>query len=103
MIERLSRTVPLVQSIDSIDSQEPEPASMPRPLSLAMPLLIVTLVLASTVRVIRVASANFPLGDGGLFYLMVGDLQRSHFVLPAVVNYDGKHLPFSYPPFGFYA
>jgi len=47
-------------------------------------------------------NAGFPIGDGGLFYLMVKALQQNHYRLPEFVQYNGLDIPFAYPPFGFY-
>lgn len=64
--------------------------------------LIGVLVLACVVRIVPVLNADFPLGDGGLFYLMVKVLQHAHYALPPTVQYNGRNLPFTYPPLGFY-
>jgi hypothetical protein len=54
------------------------------------------------VRALPVATADFPLNDGGLFYAMTRDLQDSAFVLPAYASYNGLDIPFAYPPLAFY-
>ena len=48
------------------------------------------------------ASSSFPLHDGGLFYVMVGDLIDNGFRLPAITSYNGASIPFLYPPLGLY-
>ena len=46
--------------------------------------------------------AAFPLNDGGMFLDMIGDLQSNNFQLPLTTSYNASHIPFVYPPFGFY-
>src|SRR6476646_7968617 len=56
------------------------------------------------IRLAHVAAGNdFPLHDGGMFYVMVEDLQKSNYSLPAHTSYNGGQIPFAYPPLGFYA
>jgi hypothetical protein len=55
--------------------------------------------------VIRLAptlSPDFPLNDGGLFYIMIQDLQKNHYTLPAFTTYNMANIPFAYPPLAFY-
>lgn len=54
------------------------------------------------VRVVSVSKADFPLGDGGLFYVMVRDLARHGWMLPTTTSYNGQGIPFAYPPLAFY-
>lgn len=67
---------------------------------------VTTLALAAVVgiylRFRLVAPADFPVNDGGLFYLMTQELRASHYALPAFTSYNGAGIPFAYPPFGFY-
>jgi hypothetical protein len=49
------------------------------------------------------ASSSFPLHDGGLFYVMIGDLIRNGFQLPITSSYNAASIPFLYPPLGLYA
>ena len=60
------------------------------------------IALGCLVRARPVLLADFPLNDGGLFYLMTEELQRAHFRLPDFTSYNAAHIPFAYPPFGFY-
>ena len=53
-------------------------------------------------RLFFVLSADFPLNDGGMFYAMVRDLQRSHYVLPEYTSYNSAAIPFAYPPLALY-
>lgn len=67
---------------------------------------LVTLLLAGAVgllaRLPYVLQADFPLHDGGLFYVMVRDLQQAHYRLPVFTSYNGLDIPYAYPPLGFY-
>ncbi len=64
--------------------------------------LAVTMALGLYLRFFVVIPADFPLNDGGLFYLMTQELQRAHYVLPAFTSYNSAHIPFAYPPLAFY-
>jgi hypothetical protein len=64
--------------------------------------LLAALLLGALVRGWHVWGADFPLNDGGLFYVMVRDIQRAHYHLPAFTSYNGAHIPFGYSPLGFY-
>src|SRR5712691_11167098 len=59
-------------------------------------------LLGTAVRLARVLTTDFPLNDGGLFMVLVRDLQRAHYLLPATTSYNGGAIPFAYPPAGFY-
>ncbi|MFL7870454.1 MAG: hypothetical protein AB8I58_16620 [Anaerolineales bacterium] len=65
--------------------------------------LWLALVLGGIVRFAPVAMAGFPVNDGGMFYVMVEELQANHFLLPAFTQYNLAAIPFAYPPFGLYA
>jgi len=54
------------------------------------------------VRAYAVLSTDFPANDGGLFYRMVLDLERTWPALPEVATYNGLNAPFAYPPLAFY-
>lgn len=54
------------------------------------------------VRAIHVLPTDFPLNDGGLFYLMVQELQRSHYRLPYFSSYNSAGIPYAYSPLAFY-
>jgi hypothetical protein len=57
--------------------------------------------LGAYLRLWRPATADFPLNDGGLFYLMARELAANGFALPAFTSYNGA-IPFAYPPLGLY-
>ena len=65
--------------------------------AISLPMIVGVLVRAAPV-----VSSPFPLNDGGMFYVMVRDLQHAGFVLPQSSTYNGLHIPFAYPPLGFY-
>lgn len=63
--------------------------------------LLVT-ILGAFPRLFFALSSKFPLNDGGLFYVMIRDLQSAGYRLPAYTSYNGGQIPFVYPPLGFY-
>jgi len=65
--------------------------------------LWLALLLGGIVRFAPVAMAGFPVNDGGMFYVMVEELQTNHFLLPAFTQYNLADIPYAYPPFGLYA
>lgn len=64
---------------------------------------LAAILLGCIVRAWHVLPADFPLNDGGLFYQMTEELQREHYRLPSYTAYNAMHIPFAYPPLGFYA
>ncbi|MDI3341947.1 MAG: hypothetical protein QJR03_15595 [Sphaerobacter sp.] len=73
------------------------------PAEAASPLLLAAAVLLGlVVRSALVARVSFPINDGGLFFVMIEELRRAHFVLPAFTSYNGDTIPYAYPPLGFY-
>ena len=60
------------------------------------------LVVVFAVRLVPVLVASFPLGDGGLFAAMAGDIRRANFDLPLVSSFNDAQIPFVYPPLGLY-
>lgn len=64
--------------------------------------LLMAIVFGVWFRLFPPLNASFPIGDGGLFYIMVKTLQQNHYHLPMYVQYNGLNIPFAYPPFGFY-
>jgi hypothetical protein len=47
-------------------------------------------------------TAEFPLGDGGLFAVMVLDLRDNGFVPPELTTFNAGDIPWMYPPLGLY-
>jgi len=64
--------------------------------------LLAIFALGLWVRAFHVLPAGFPLNDGGLFYAMAEDIQRSGYVLPEFSSYNDGTIPFAYSPLGFY-
>jgi hypothetical protein len=60
------------------------------------------LLMGAYVRVRPVLNTDFPLNDGGLFYVMIQDLQQAHYILPSFTTYNHLQIPFVYPPLPFY-
>ena len=63
---------------------------------------LAAIAVALLVRCAHIFRSDFPLNDGGLFYLMTQELQAAHFRLPAFTAYNGAEIPFAYPPASFY-
>jgi hypothetical protein len=64
-------------------------------LALSIPMLLGILV-----RIAPVAGAGFPVGDGGMFYVMVREIQQAGMTIPAATAYNHAGIPFAYPPLG---
>ena len=65
-------------------------------------LLLVAILLGGLVRFLPALTAGFPVNDGGMFMLMSEELKANHYALPAFTAYNQAHIPFAYPPLGFY-
>lgn len=72
----------------------------PRAQALVLPLLATYLGLM--VRLAHVMAGGFPINDGGMFMVMVRDIQQANYALPDFISYNGDHIPFAYPPLPFY-
>ncbi len=64
--------------------------------------LLVALLIGGYIRLSPVISSNFPLNDGGMFYVMIKDLISNQFRLPLITTYNQLDIPFAYPPLSFY-
>ena len=64
--------------------------------------LALVLLTVGCLRLLPLLAHDWPLGDGGLFYVMIGDLMAHGLALPDVTTYQGGAIPFAYPPFAFY-
>jgi hypothetical protein len=67
----------------------------------AMALIGVALGAGVVLRAAPIA-ADFPLGDGGLFWAMANELRTNGFLPPDVTGYNGLDIPYVYPPLGLY-
>jgi hypothetical protein len=54
------------------------------------------------VRLSYVLAWDFPLNDGGMFFVMTRDLIDASFGMPPTTTYNDLAIPFAYPPLGFY-
>jgi hypothetical protein len=54
------------------------------------------------VRIFPPAIAGFPINDGGLFSVMIKAIQVNQMGLPMYFQFNGKEIPFAYPPLAFY-
>ena len=68
----------------------------------AAPWLTLAVVAGIAVRLVQVLRVDFPINDGGLFYIMVEALKENRLRLPDSVEWAQYDLPFAYPPLGFY-
>jgi hypothetical protein len=66
-------------------------------------LVYIAIILGAFMRFNPSLVAGYPVGDGGMFAVMVDDLKASHYGLPAFTTYNHSNIPFAYPPLGFYA
>lgn len=71
-------------------------------MSLAAAVLTAALGIGLYVRILAVGGADFPVNDGGLFWVMIEEIRANGYRLPATTAYNGWGLPFAYPPLGFY-
>ncbi len=65
-------------------------------------ILFFSLLFGAIVRFIPTIVTGSPINDGGMFYVMMGDLAANHFLLPAFTTYNHLNIPFAYPPLSFY-
>jgi Dolichyl-phosphate-mannose-protein mannosyltransferase len=65
-------------------------------------LLFLAILFGGIVRFAPAVLSDFPINDGGMFFVMTEELQANHYKLPEVSNYNGLQIPFAYPPLGFY-
>lgn len=60
------------------------------------------ILIGAAVRLGLVLASDFPLNDGGLFYVMARDIQANGYALPAFTSYNNDAIPFGYPPLAIY-
>lgn len=65
--------------------------------------LLAAFICGAAIRLYYVFSSHFPMHDGGLFLVMMRDLEASNYGLPEFTTYNGGDIPFAYPPLGLYA
>ena len=62
-----------------------------------------SLLIGLLIRGWYIVSSDFPLHDGGLFYVMVEDLLANGFQVPPTTSFNHDTIPFAYSPLAFYA
>lgn len=80
------------------------PAMHPSTLMMRGPLLaaLFATLLGAFVRLAPVLASDFPLNDGGLFYVFTQEIQAAHYRLPVYSGFNQAPIPFLYPPLPFY-
>ncbi|MPM20538.1 hypothetical protein SDC9_66969 [bioreactor metagenome] len=68
----------------------------------ALPFLLIAILIGGYIRISPVLDSDFPLNDGGMFYVMIKDLIANHFQIPLFTSYNSLNIPYAYPPLGFY-
>ncbi len=59
-------------------------------------------LLGIMIRLSFIIPADFPIHDGGLFYIMMQDIGANHFALPWYTSYNFDKIAFAYPPLALY-
>ena len=77
---------------------------MPRVTGRSAPVYLLVTVLLATALWLRLSPvfADFPFGDGGLFWVMANELRENGFVPPSATTYNTGDIPWVYPPLGIY-
>ena len=57
---------------------------------------LAAVLLALIVRLPFFVESDFPLNDGGLFFVMAHDVADAHYALPYATIYNGEVIPFAY-------
>jgi hypothetical protein len=65
-------------------------------------LLVAVTAVGAAVRASFVLAADFPLNDGGMFYVAVSDIKANSWRMPEALSYNHAAIPFAYPPLAFY-
>lgn len=100
MLQVPSRTIPQSHEVISAGGPSATKATPSKRTSIVS--LTAAVLLGLFVRAAFVFASEFPLNDGGLFYVMVEDLQHAGFALPHYTSYNSAEIPFAYPPLPFY-
>ncbi len=58
--------------------------------------------IAALIRLIPVLRADFPLNEGGMFYVMAKNISDNHYHIPLFTTYNFQQIPFAYSPLSFY-
>src|SRR5438445_13138702 len=73
-----------------------------RGLRIADAILAISVVVGCLLRLIPPLRTDFPLHDGGMFYVMIETIRREHYALPSSIPFNGTDIPFAYPPLAFF-
>lgn len=65
-------------------------------------ILLGVCVWGALLRILPSVYTDFPLNDGGMFFTLTSELIQNKFVPPIESSYNLSHLPFAYPPLGFF-
>jgi hypothetical protein len=65
-------------------------------------ILLAALLFGALLRFLSPWLAGFPVNDGGMFYVMMKDMQANHYIPPLYTTYNYLNIPFAYPPLAFY-
>jgi uncharacterized membrane protein YqaE (UPF0057 family) len=65
-------------------------------------ILLAAILFGGIFRLLPSWLAGFPVNDGGMFYVMMKDLQANHYIPPLYTSYNQINIPFAYPPLAFY-
>ena len=65
-------------------------------------ILFFSILFGAIVRFAPTIISGGPINDGGMFYVMIKDLELNHFLIPVFTTYNHQNIPFAYPPFSFY-
>lgn len=91
---------PAAMPSNSLESEsESDPAKL-SPLLVAAGIVVLAFFSAWVVN--ANLSADYPLGDGGLFYVIIKQILAGHFAYPQTIAYNGFQIPFAYSPLAFY-
>jgi hypothetical protein len=64
--------------------------------------VIYAFIAGTLLRLFFVLRADFPIHDGGMFYVMIRDLQSNNYHLPWYTSYNSANIPYLYPPLPLY-
>jgi len=65
-------------------------------------IILLSIAYAALLSRVPALSSTFPLIDGGMFYVMIRDIQAAQFALPVWSSYNQASIPFAYPPLELY-
>lgn len=62
----------------------------------------IVIIFGMSLRFLPAIQVSFPLNDGGMFFVMIRDLQANGLIIPSFTSYNLSDIPFAYPPLGMY-